>query len=53
VVEVGYKTEVKTLSHFYEAYGLEGGDGEETEDEDEDEEDEGSEYGSDEESVED
>ena len=49
----GYKTQVQTLSHFYEDYGLkadeEDGEEEEEEDEDEDMED-GSEFsGSDEE----
>ena len=35
--EMGYKTQVKTLTDFYDDYGLEGGEHDSEEDEDEDE----------------
>ncbi|CAI4210292.1 unnamed protein product [Parascedosporium putredinis] len=40
LTEAGYKTQVQTLSHYYEAYGLEGDADEDLEDDEDDEDDE-------------
>jgi len=38
--EMGYKTQIKTLTDFYDDYGLEGGEHDGDEEEDEEDEDE-------------
>ena len=42
----GYKTQVQTLTHFYDDYGLKGDEEEEDEEEDDDDEDDEMEDGS-------